>query len=355
MRECIKIMLGVLALTIGASAPTLILEALRPGSLVALNPPSPGGRNTQHQSEAQSSKHHGDAQGAYDGSTNAPIIAQAQPPDQHAVAANPKEEGEWYAKPDWWVAGFTAALFIATTGLWIFTALLWLSTRRAVLEGAQAIKAAQCTAAAANTHARAAQEANRINREALVATNRPWIRIDMDVVKGEPVIITSEHIEAAVQIKVTNIGRSPATEVSFKIEFFPDLVAANRRVSNMNIQEIEGAAARYGQILFPEQHFCEKRWIRTSVAEFVAVVREAAAFATDADSADANENETFREGWPAAIAVVWYRIPVSAEPRHTVIVGQIKNTALGKIGFDGSEGEFTTVAMIESPMGNRAT
>jgi hypothetical protein len=134
------------------------------------------------------------------------------------------------------LASFTHWLFVATIGLAVVG--IWQGVNiersvnvanRAADEARDAIIAAQAAATAANAHVRAAQEANRINREALISTNRPWIRIDMDVVKGEPVIITSEHIEAAVQIKVTNIGRSPATEVSFKIQLFPDLVAAKSK------------------------------------------------------------------------------------------------------------------------------
>jgi hypothetical protein len=194
MREWLKVVLGVLALTIGASAPTLILEALRPGSLVALNVPSPRAGNTQQQHQPDAAKEHQHAQSTQQPSENAPPTQQAQ--DNHSVAPKTEDEREWYTRPDWWVAGFTAALFIATTGLWIFTALLWLSTRRAVSEGQKAISAAQASADAANAQAGAAVEANKINREVLIAIDRPWIAVRMEIPEGEPVTFGAEAIEA---------------------------------------------------------------------------------------------------------------------------------------------------------------
>jgi len=61
----------------------------------------------------------------------------------------PNGSPAWYADPDWWVAGFTAALFVATTGLWAFTGMLWWSTRRAVIEGQRGVQAATLQAQAA--------------------------------------------------------------------------------------------------------------------------------------------------------------------------------------------------------------
>jgi hypothetical protein len=71
-----------------------------------------------------------------------------QTESQDSVGDKTRAESQWYASPDWWTAGFTGALFIATTGLWIFTALLWRTTRQAVIDGEQAIKAAAETAKA---------------------------------------------------------------------------------------------------------------------------------------------------------------------------------------------------------------
>jgi hypothetical protein len=63
-----------------------------------------------------------------------------------ALEAGPEEH--WYGVPDWWTAGFTGALFVATTGLWVFTGFLWWTTRRAVRDGAASIKAAETSAQA---------------------------------------------------------------------------------------------------------------------------------------------------------------------------------------------------------------
>jgi hypothetical protein len=93
--------------------------------------PIPRGGHAEREHESYSSGHHEraqDAQGA------APRAIQAQDaPGQDRIGPNPKEESEWYARPDWWIAGATGALFLATTGLWIFTGLMWGATRQLVL------------------------------------------------------------------------------------------------------------------------------------------------------------------------------------------------------------------------------
>jgi len=62
-------------------------------------------------------------------------------PRHSTGAGDAKEHGPWQKEPEWWVAIWTFALFVSTTGLWFFTALLWKATRRAVMEGQEAISA----------------------------------------------------------------------------------------------------------------------------------------------------------------------------------------------------------------------
>src|SRR5271167_2344281 len=147
MKQWLVVVLGVMALSVGASAPTLIVEAIRPGSIAPLNPPSPRGGNTQQEHQPDAADEHQHAQPTQQPSENAPPTQHAQ--DNHPVAPKPEGEGHWYATPDWWVAGFTGGLVLVTGGLWIFTWLLWASTRQAVRDEKAALKVAQSNAKAA--------------------------------------------------------------------------------------------------------------------------------------------------------------------------------------------------------------
>lgn len=111
MREWVKVVLGVVALTVGASAPTLIVEAVRPGSIAPLYQRAPSSGNV----------------------TGRSVANDAIPNNGHGnVRAKPQDEERWYRQPEWWVALFTGLLFIATAGLWYFTYRLWRSTTQVV-------------------------------------------------------------------------------------------------------------------------------------------------------------------------------------------------------------------------------
>jgi hypothetical protein len=110
-----------------------------------LQPLSPGGGKAQEQHEAAPPEEHHSSQNPERGSQDAPlfVVGLDYPQDHNSVASKPENESGWYTHPDWWVAGFTGALFVSTTGLWIFTWLLWRSTNRAVREGGEALALAR--------------------------------------------------------------------------------------------------------------------------------------------------------------------------------------------------------------------
>jgi hypothetical protein len=148
MREWSKVVLGVAALVVGASAPSLILEATRPGTLAALSgSPRQQTASAKSQDQSQGNTQHPQ--------TNPPAINDEHSPQgQSAIIRQAtREKQPWYKQPDWWVAIFTAFLFVATALLWVFTALLWRSTRQAVRDEAIALKIAQSNAKAARDSA----------------------------------------------------------------------------------------------------------------------------------------------------------------------------------------------------------
>lgn len=64
--------------------------------------------------------------------------------------------------PDWWMAGSTFVLTIATIALGVFTALLWKATNRAVRDTAEGLKVARESAAASQKQAEVAERVGMI-------------------------------------------------------------------------------------------------------------------------------------------------------------------------------------------------
>src|SRR5262249_47358178 len=71
-----------------------------------------------------------------------------------------------------WVAICTAVLAVSTIGLWFVT---WTGGRRQSREMKASIAVAEQSASAAQNSAAAAIEANRLNRDAFVLAQRPWV------------------------------------------------------------------------------------------------------------------------------------------------------------------------------------
>jgi hypothetical protein len=119
-----------------------------------LNRPSAGSLYAKQQNETDSAADHENAQNRQYEPKSPRDSEYTQFGNRRGAGADTQEEGDWYTKPDWWVAGFTGALFFATFGLWIFTGLLWQATKTAVMDESEAI---------------------RLSKGQFVATNRPFV------------------------------------------------------------------------------------------------------------------------------------------------------------------------------------
>lgn len=108
----------------------ILITAMLVIAAAPLNPPIPSSGHTQGQHQPTPSKETDNRSSDQRGTQATPFIVRVVDSNVHqAVAAKSQDEGYWYANPDWWVAAFTAALFIATGGLWVVTWLLWSSTK----------------------------------------------------------------------------------------------------------------------------------------------------------------------------------------------------------------------------------
>jgi hypothetical protein len=105
MWQWVKVVLGVAALSVGASAPTLIVEALRPGSIAALNPSAPGIRETGKKADTETSR-----------SDDYP--PQVHPSHNEGGSANHQNRSEQQPSSDWWLNG--GLILVGLLQLYVF-------------------------------------------------------------------------------------------------------------------------------------------------------------------------------------------------------------------------------------------
>lgn len=183
------------------------------------NPPSPSGGNGQATQSQKAASEHQDSKSADAPPQKPSPVIRQQPQDQHGVSTNAQDQSGWYDMPDWWVAIFTGALFMATTGLWLFTALMWNVTRRVANDSEDAITAAQRSAKAAEDAVAKSDELLAHTRDTSEGELRAYVGIDLlpDTTKIE---ISHQEQTVRVQVLIRNFGKTPAfkIQVSSKIE-----------------------------------------------------------------------------------------------------------------------------------------
>jgi hypothetical protein len=335
-----------------ATAQKVISPAPNASAPTPLQIPSPSAANPNDPAQAKPSGAEKSAEPDQRGTQESPLIVKIFPtPKTEAETRQTQEERENKSTADWWMVRFTAILgFIGFLQLLAFGWQGWQLRRgvtvagQAANEARDAIKATQASADAANTHARAAEEANRINRELLIATNRPWVVVQATIPEGAPVVVTADQIGARIRVRAKNIGRSPAADIHCSVELYPDVVAANQKLESITLADIARSLPRFGRMLIPEEEFCQTQTVHTALDEFKEMIRQRA-------GVEIGKGEPFDQGCPGVLAMVSYTIPGDRMPRYTAIVRRIQNAQPGQIGFNGTQGEFFNVAIVESSFG----
>lgn len=116
----------------------------------------------------------------------------------HTISAHPNEFITALATCV--VAWFTFVLARSTTRLW---------------KGTKEAAAAQARDMQASI--RVAEQSATIARQALVASNRAWIKIIDVGIANLPLTFSKRGIQAAVSVKITNFGNAPAIDVSVHV------------------------------------------------------------------------------------------------------------------------------------------
>jgi hypothetical protein len=123
----------------------------------------------------------------------------------------------------------------------------------------QSVGAAKASADAANAHAIAAAEANAINREILVTSNRSWIAI-IAIYPTGPIYMDENGMIIDLAVNMKNVGRSPARDVFLACQIYPrimpDLYGGDKfREVYDRVREQARLSANLvgGDALFPDQ------------------------------------------------------------------------------------------------------
>jgi hypothetical protein len=150
------------------------------------------------------------------------------------------------------VAFFTLWLVVSTIGLGVSTVLLWYAGEKQLRHGRRsvAIQSKDMRASIA-----LAEEANRLNREALFASQRPWLTVDVTLQSGFRSDCRVGAIEFVVTVK--NVGKVPALNVICELTAFPNQEGGRDfdhygRMSH-NMRSYTALDAVFGEILFPDQ------------------------------------------------------------------------------------------------------
>lgn len=188
---------------LGAALPVTVLQT-------ALEPPTPGRRKGQGHHEASAPKEHQEGQDAERTAKAGPVptVRQDTSPHHDGVGPKAKGEGQWYARPDWWIVGLTGLLALMTGALWWVTWGMWDVTRKAVSDGEQAV-------ATAMSHvAESAKAASAMGALAQTSSDTAERQLRAYVMVSEAAVIDlTLGAEPKVHIKIKNSGQTPAYDI----------------------------------------------------------------------------------------------------------------------------------------------
>lgn len=126
---------------------------------------------------------------------------------------------------------------------------MWCQTKRAVADGEKTISAAEKSAQAALDSCAAMIEANGINREAMIADQRPWVSVT--VTQVAPITWDSNGANFTFDFILENTGKTPAVNARIDMKVFGDRgVNDIERQRTLSLQA-EKSQAFMGVTLFP--------------------------------------------------------------------------------------------------------
>lgn len=234
------------------------------------------------------------------------------------------------------------ATAITAAGVWLIKRTLD-ETKIAAAHTEGMLRQAEKTTIAAQESVKEARKTTKftevtadVSREALLATDRAWIKIEAEL--SGPLIFESERISVEVRITYRNIGKSPATHVYPFAELHPDIFSAG--IKAQELADKRGSFSFWsfksmnpGRVLFPDDDGVSHEWeIELPTSIFTGCITEHAKAA-----AEDEEPYTVTTAFPAILAGVRYLLPGDKEVRYTYVPFGIRSTERGHEGWDGAE------------------
>jgi hypothetical protein len=240
-----------------AGAQSKLVSPSQVAPSTAPQPPSPSLREGEsHLSQTGPTPKTQESENDRRGTADAPLIVEVHnPPKTEKEAAENAAEQNRKASAEWWTIYLTAALVAAT--LMQFGALSWQGRqlKRSVTVASDAAREARDAIVATQANATAAEEANKISRDTLITSQRPWISVDPIIVG--PLSFNENGAIIKLRFKVQNSGHSPALYVwpharpiLMRIGERPDLISAQRTLLK-EIRERPRHPEERGFTIFP--------------------------------------------------------------------------------------------------------
>lgn len=222
------------------------------------------------------------------------------------------------------VSGF--ALALTTIGVWfVYETAGYAKATLAHTESAN--KAAWEMVEDSRKTVKFSEKAADVSREALIATDRPWIKVEVDIC--DALIFEESEISIKVRFTLRNIGRSPATNVSLVGELLPDAQEAAYRAEELSRRGMTSGAILFlgiGQVLFPDD-----AWISDDMTLDMPL-SDFARRRLKVERVNAKPVNIC----PAILAGASYIIPGDKRLRYTYLPFEIRPAARDVDGWDGS-------------------
>ena len=147
---------------------------------------------------------------------------------------------------------------MATLVVAIFTAILAIATIRLWNSTAELARFAEQQASDMKASIAAAEAANVLNKQNIVASRRAWVSID-DVKLRYPTKFSEEEIVFGVNVTVKNHGQTPANSVwiEFESHFIEDPSVSFQDAQKQFKAKLRVCPIFFGQLLFPNETFTQ--------------------------------------------------------------------------------------------------
>lgn len=299
-------------------------------------------RSSQEADQRYQPRPHHDATAQESAQVKPPVVIGLAPPETSPKTYDPQQYGEQADLiAQRWMAWSAVALLIVTTIGVILVAITVWQTRGVLNEAKRTTEAAIIGANAASESVKEARQASKfakqsadISREAMLTTDRPWVKVDAEIIG--PLIFDAESVSVKVRIVGTNIGKSPAVNLLHDCDIFPSLLEANEfaaeRVRSRHAPIAAGTDfMNYGSSIFPDQKKDFEAELSMPIDQFILRVEKNKARAKD--NPELGDWQTSR---PAVVAGVKYMIPGDRIMRFTYMTLEISSANELHAGWTGA-------------------